>query len=157
MKSLSELASEVYLSWKASGSGKVRSVRRATPKHASTKNKSRDPIELGQVLTDLARDWGWGRELQEAEIISDWESIVGDKIAARTTVVSISSGVITVECSSTSWATELKRIRGDIVSKISRLYPESGITDLRFMVSGIPSWRHGYRSVKGQGPRDTYK
>lgn len=151
------LASELYLSWKKVPSYKSKNKGKKSSSTAYQKGDARDPVSLNFVVDGLSKSWGWQKELQLAALIDGWDEIVGKNIASKTTILSVSEGTITVECSSTSWATELRRIRGEIITKIMAEYPASEIKELKFIVSGVPTWRHGFRTIKGQGPRDTYK
>lgn len=151
-----DLPTLTYLLWKQTPG---RRIKKAKPRTSEPyqKGSARDPVKVTNVLADLNQNWGWQKEIDTANIIFDWKNIVGEKIASRTEVQAVENGVIIVECSSTAWATELRRIRADIITKIVKTYPNSGVAEMRFLVPGVPSWSHGRRSVKGKGPRDTYK
>lgn len=116
----------------------------------------RDPKPLGDVLAIAAEDMGWAAELEQATVISNWATLVGEVTAPHTRVIELRDGILIVQCDSTSWATQLRRMRAEIMSRILDQYPASGIEDLRFLAPGAPSWRHGSRVVPGRGPRDTY-
>lgn len=116
----------------------------------------REPHALADILTVNAVQMGWSAELTQASVIQHWNDIAGESIAAHSTVVEIRDGVLVVQCDSTAWATELRRLRGEILARIAREYPSADLSDLRFLAPGAPSWRHGPRSIPGRGPRDTY-
>lgn len=116
----------------------------------------RDPRALGELLSTAAAQMGWTAELDQARLMSEWHRFVGEAMAGHTTITEVRDGVLIVQCDSTTWATELRRLRGEILSRILDEYPEVGIRELRFLAPGAPTWRHGPRSVPGRGPRDTY-
>ncbi|EYT54688.1 hypothetical protein H490_0107240 [Leucobacter sp. UCD-THU] len=116
----------------------------------------RDPRALGEVLTVMASDMGWSIELEQARLVAEWPEFAGEATAEHTTVLGISNGVLQVQCDSTTWATELRRLRAEMLTRLLRDYPDAEVRDLRFLAPGAPSWRHGPRTVKGRGPRDTY-
>lgn len=116
----------------------------------------RDPRALGEVLTVMANDMGWSVELEQARLLEEWPEFAGEATAEHTTVVGISNGVLQVQCDSTTWATELRRLRAEMLTRLLKDYPDAEVRDLRFLAPGAPSWRHGPRTVKGRGPRDTY-
>ncbi len=116
----------------------------------------RDPKALGDVLVTVASDMGWSVELEQARIIEEWPEFAGEATAEHTTVQGISHGVLQIQCDSTTWATELRRLRAEMLTRLLREYPDAEIRDLRFLAPGAPSWRHGPRTVRGRGPRDTY-
>lgn len=116
----------------------------------------RDPKSLGSVITGAASTMGWSLELAQARLISDWPELVGEAMASHATVTAIENGVLQVQCDSTAWATELRRLRGEIITRMIREHPDAEVREIRFMRPGAPSWKHGPRSVQGRGPRDTY-
>lgn len=146
---------------------RAKSVWRGVPAHIRRKRtgqepggkafgKGRDPKMLSDVLSVVSVDMGWSAELERARLIEEWATFAGGSTADHTTVVGISNGILQVQCDSTTWATELRRLRGEIVSRILVEYPDSEVTDIRFLSPGAPTWRHGPRTVQGRGPRDTY-
>ena len=119
-------------------------------------SKGRDPRALGDVLEHISQDMGWRGELDQARLVSEWPDFAGESTAAHTTVTGIENGVLLIQCDSTTWATELRRLRSELVTRILIDYPDSEIRDIKFMAPGAPTWRHGRRVVPGRGPRDTY-
>nr|WP_246454317.1 DciA family protein [Leucobacter denitrificans] len=99
---------------------------------------------------------GWSVELDQARIIDEWGAFVGPPTSDHTRVLGIARGVLEVQCDSTTWATELRRLRGEMLTRLLSEYPDAEIRDMRFLAPGAPSWRHGPRVVPGRGPRDTY-
>ncbi|MCS3428925.1 DciA family protein [Leucobacter aridicollis] len=108
------------------------------------------------MLESVVVDMGWSSELEQARIIEEWPAFVGTATAEHTTVTGIRDGVLEIQCDSTTWATELRRLRAEMLTRLLTEYPDSEIRDLRFRAPGAPSWRHGPRVVPGRGPRDTY-
>ncbi|MHA3723614.1 DUF721 domain-containing protein [Leucobacter sp. HY1910] len=119
-------------------------------------SKGRDPRALGDVLSIVSGDMGWSIELERARLLGEWAEFAGETTAEHTVVVGITNDVLQIQCDSTTWATELRRLRAEIVSRMLNEYPDAGIKDIRFLAPGAPTWRHGPRTVKGRGPRDTY-
>jgi len=116
----------------------------------------RDPKALGELLSLASREMGWTAELDQARLFAEWSHFVGDSIAQHTHVVELRNGTLIVQCDSTTWATELRRLRGEILTRILDEFPDVGVQELKFLAPGAPSWRHGARFVAGRGPRDTY-
>lgn len=153
-------ASDAYLRVKAQWKGlpaKLRAARKSGRTQGSSPfSKGRDPKTLGDVLALASRDMGWSVELEQARLISDWSLLVGETISPHTRVLELRDNLLIVQCDSTAWATELRRMRAEILTRILADYEDSGVEDLRFLAPGAPSWRHGSRVIKGRGPRDTY-
>ena len=152
-------ASEQYLHAKSVWKGiRVTRKRRVSSEQGGGTpfGKGRDPKPLADVLIRTAEDFGWTAELDQARLFAEWPDFVGESTAEHTEVLGLHRGVLQVQCDSTAWATELRRMRGEILSRILREFPDANISDVRFLAPGAPSWRHGPRSVRGRGPRDTY-
>ena len=145
---------------KASASWKRRTRVRDTEPHlegaAAPFGPGRDPGELGDILGLLADDLGWTPFLMESQIVEAWPEIVGSDVAARTKPTGVSEGTLTVMCESTAWATQLRLMSSEILTKLLQALPESRISQLVFLGPNAPSWKRGQRSVPGRGPRDTY-
>lgn len=152
-------ATDAYLHAKSVWRGRPQRRRRAQREEGpggSPFGFGRDPKPLADVLTVIADDMGWSVELEQARMITEWPEFAGERTAEHTEVLGISNGVLQVQCDSTTWATELRRLRAEMLTRLLRDYPDAGIRDLRFLAPGAPSWRHGPRTVAGRGPRDTY-
>lgn len=152
-------ASEAYLRAKSVWRGRpVRRRQRVTTDGPGGQafGSGRDPRALGDVLSTMAGEMGWSLELEHARIMGEWPEFAGAATAEHTTVMGISHGVLQIQCDSTTWATELRRLRAEMLTRLLREYPDSEIRDIRFLAPGAPSWRHGPRTVPGRGPRDTY-
>lgn len=116
----------------------------------------REPTGLDDVMDSLTTVMGWSSPLARGELLSAWSRLVGDDIAARSQPVGIEEGVLSVQCDSTAWATQLRMMQGDILTSVVRDFPDAGVTGVRVLGPGAPSWKRGPRSVPGRGPRDTY-
>lgn len=156
--STESFASQTYLQTKALWKGlPIRSLSSRRKKKAPTTfSDGRDPKPLGSVLDFATRDMGWTSELEQARVITDWADLVGETTAPHTRVNELRDGLLIIQCDSTAWATELRRMRAQILSRIIETYPDARIRDLRFLAPGAPTWRHGSRVAPGRGPRDTY-
>jgi predicted nucleic acid-binding Zn ribbon protein len=145
---------------KASASWKRRARVRDSEPHlegaAAPFGPGRDPGELGNILGDLAENLGWTPFLMESQILDAWSEIVGADVALRTKPTGVNEGTLTVMCESTAWATQLRLMSSQILTKLLQEFPESRISQVTFLGPNAPSWKRGQRSVPGRGPRDTY-
>ena len=116
----------------------------------------RDPQALGDVVDGLTAALGWSDFLVESDVIASWPEIVGPDVAIHSTPVQLSDGILTVECESTAWATQLRMMSSLTLSRIIEIYPDAGISGVTFKGPNAPTWKRGGRSVPGRGPRDTY-
>lgn len=132
--------------------------KRATrlPGDSTAFGAGRDPEDLGAVLEGMTQSLGWSSPLARGELLVSWPELVGHEVAAHCEPAGIDEGVLTVQCDSTAWATQLRIMRADILTTIVRRFPDAQVQSIRFVGPGAPSWKRGPRSVPGRGPRDTY-
>lgn len=155
-------AVSVYLRFKnLFGSGNARRGARKTGRReraASTVpfGSGRDPRGIGSVVEALTTQLGWNSPLAQSELLASWSSLAGEETARHSTPIGISDDVLTVQCQSTAWATQLRIMRSEILKQIALRYPDAGIQSIRFQGPDAPSWKRGPRSIPGRGPRDTY-
>jgi predicted nucleic acid-binding Zn ribbon protein len=116
-----------------------------------------DPQQIGSVLDELVLSRDWRQGLAEGNIFVDWEKIVGVEIAERSTPLSLVDGQLTIQTSSTAWATQLNLISSELLQTISGSAPGALVEKLIFIGPHAPNWKKGLRTIRGaRGPRDTY-
>jgi predicted nucleic acid-binding Zn ribbon protein len=75
-----------------------------------------------------------------ASVQTAWAGAVGEAIAAETTPVSERDGVVTVACTSSTWAHELDLLSDQIVSRLrSEMPSEAALEGLRFNAASDPA------------------
>ncbi|WP_237280184.1 DUF721 domain-containing protein [Subtercola vilae] len=116
----------------------------------------RDPRGISSVLDALTGDLGWNGALAKSDLMLAWKEIAGVDTAEHSHPTGITDSVLTVQCDSTAWATQLRHMRTMIMTRIVQEFPEAGIESVRFLAPDAPSWKRGSRSIPGRGPRDTY-
>jgi predicted nucleic acid-binding Zn ribbon protein len=74
-----------------------------------------------------------------AAVQSAWPGAVGEAIAREATPVAERAGVVTVACSTSSWAQELDLLGAQILAKIRPELPsDAALEGLRFITSDDP-------------------
>lgn len=116
----------------------------------------RDPQLFGALLGQLMRDRGWQRPAAEASLFGAWERVVGPEVAQHCRPVRLEAGELTLEASSTAWATQLRLLTGSLLKQIAAAVGHNVVTKLRVHGPAAPSWNRGPRRIRGRGPRDTY-
>ncbi len=139
---------------RTSSDARKRSVRE--PGATTPFGGGRDPRGIAEVMDALTTKLGWASPLARSELLASWADLAGEETAAHSSPVGIEEGVLTVSCDSTAWATQLRLMRSQILTRISQRFPDAGIDSVRFDGPGVPSWKKGPRSIPGRGPRDTY-
>jgi predicted nucleic acid-binding Zn ribbon protein len=118
--------------------------------------KGRDPKGLGDVMSAMTTELGWATPLAKTDLMLAWTEIAGADTAEHSYPLEVTESVLTVQCDSTAWATQLRHMRTLIMNRIAERYPDAGIQTVRFQAPHAPSWKRGSRSIPGRGPRDTY-
>lgn len=116
-----------------------------------------DPQSLSSVLSEVIQNRNWNQGVAEGNLFSDWNTIVGSEIAEHTTPISLVDGRLTIQTSSSAWATQMRLMQDDLLKTISSSAPGALVEALIFIGPHTPSWKKGLRTIKGaRGPRDTY-
>jgi predicted nucleic acid-binding Zn ribbon protein len=116
-----------------------------------------DPELISGVLNDLISDRDWDSGLAEGNLFVNWKKIVGDEISEHAQPISILDNVLTIQSSSTAWATQLQLISTDLLATIQK--DATGVLIERLVIIGpqTPTWKKGVRTIRNaRGPRDTY-
>lgn len=120
-------------------------------------SKPGDPQLLSELFSHIIKDREWENPLAEGNLFSSWEKVVGTDISQHASPVSLVDGVLTLQTSSTAWATQLKLVAPAILETVQRSAPGVLVESLVFIGPQGPSWKKGLRSIRGaKGPRDTY-
>jgi predicted nucleic acid-binding Zn ribbon protein len=149
----------------AGGPTSRKAVRRGTPggglrrrrrRWSSAGPDDRDPQPLGRLASRIAVDRGWTDRLAGGQLFGRWDAIVGSEVAEHSRPVSLRDGELVVQAESTAWATQLRLLQRQLLTKIAAGVGKNVVTRLKVHGPSAPSWRHGPRHVPGRGPRDTY-
>lgn len=151
----------------AKGRGELRIPRNRLGEKTVNKNKrqpsigakyggGRDPLGLGNVVSRLISERGWSSPLAVGSVMAQWDALVGPEIAAHCQPESFEATTLHVRCDSTSWATQLRLLASSLMAKFDEELGRGVVTKIQVLGPTAPSWRKGFRNVKGRGPRDTY-
>ena len=146
-----DIAKEIYKFYR-SGSRKLRGGQ-----DEEVREKITDPTTLEVVLSEVIAGRNWGKGVAEGNLFSTWPQIVGQEIASHTNPISLVDGKLTIQSSSTAWATQLNLIAADLLATIQK--DATGVLIERLAIIGpqTPTWKKGIRTIRNaRGPRDTY-
>lgn len=147
-----DLAKDIYKYYR-SGFRKLRNSDQENEK----REKNTDPQSLESVLSEVIANRNWSKGVAEGSLFSDWVQIVGQEIATHTTPISLVDGKLTIQSSSSAWATQMRLMQDDLLKTISNSSPGALVESLNVIGPHAPSWKRGLRSIRGaRGPRDTY-
>lgn len=109
------------------------------------------PARLDSLLEDAQHEAA--RRSGACLTHTEWERLVGERIAKRTRVGAIRHGTLTIYAGSASWANELTFLSEDILTRLKRT--RLGVKRLRFQVKdlGAPPRRWGAEREVQNPPR----
>ncbi len=94
--------------------------------------RKRQPVSVGQAMGDLIRELGIGKTLSEYGVITRWNEVVGERIAAVARPDRFEKGILFVTVSSAPWRAELTLRRQEIIDKINTAAGGTVVRDIRF-------------------------
>ena len=77
-------------------------------------------------------------QLESAKAFSGWSRSVPPRILAHARPIRLSRGVLFVNVSSAVWANELHYLSDDLLTRLRKEAPTSGIEKIRFQVGPLP-------------------
>lgn len=146
-------ATAAQLGTRRAGSQRVTPRRRGW---SGARPDDRDPQPLGAVASRLIADRGWANRVSAGVVFARWAQLVGADIAKHAQPVSLHDGELTVRARSTAWATQLRLLQRQLITRINAGAGPGVVKTLRVQGPAAPNWVHGPRHVRGRGPRDTY-
>lgn len=146
-----DLARELYRSF--------RSHNRKNPNNAidETRGKIEDPLSLSSAIDELISSRDWKKGIAEGTLFTEWRSVVGAEIADHANPITLVDGRLTIQTTSTAWATQLTLISTQLLKTISQSAPGALVEEIAVIGPHAPNWKKGLRTIRGaRGPRDTY-
>lgn len=128
------------------------------PARGASSGSTRDPLLLGEAIQRLLDEQGWRGNAAVAGVLGRWAEIVGAEVAAHVVPDSfdLESGTLVLRADSTAWASVIRMQVATVADRVAEQVGAGVVRTVRVLGPAAPSWRHGPRSVKGRGPRDTY-
>jgi predicted nucleic acid-binding Zn ribbon protein len=146
-----DLAREMYRAWR----NQIRKTR--TREVDESRTRVDDPLALSSILDEIVVKRDWKQGIAEGTLFTEWASVVGEEIGAHSTPLSLVDGVLTIQTTSTAWATQLNLMKSALLKTIADSAPGALVESLVILGPHAPSWKKGIRTIKGaRGPRDTY-
>jgi predicted nucleic acid-binding Zn ribbon protein len=107
--------------------------------------RKRDPKPIGEVLASFLQQSGLAERVEQAAIIPDWVSLVGEQIAQVTAPLSISrDGTLFVAVRTNAWMTELSLMEPQLLRAINAKPGRSRVQRIH--------WRLMRDDDSGRGP-----
>ena len=146
-----DIARELFKSFKTQTRRNKKIVENEDRVHLS------DPQPLSSVFNEVIANRDWKQGIAEGNLFSEWEKIVGSDVAQHASPLTLLEGKLTIQTTSTAWATQLRLISADLLKTIRDSTPGALVDELVILGPHAPSWKRGLRTIRGsKGPRDTY-
>ena len=96
-----------------------------------------EPKAVGDVISDLFAQRGYGRIQGDRQLQQAWQDVAGEEVAAFTRVVGLKNGVLQVTVSNSAMLAELASFRKqEFQEKFSEQYESLKIQDIKFKRPG---------------------
>lgn len=131
---------------------------RTAPGYSGARPDPRDPQDVSAVMRRVLGNLGWNEGVTSGRVLEEWDDIVGDQLASHCRPVSFEEGVLVVSASSSAWATQLRMIAPQLVTRIHEHVGANVISEIKVAgpAAAQRSWIRGRRTVHWRGVRDTY-
>jgi predicted nucleic acid-binding Zn ribbon protein len=113
----------------------ARDPRRAPPR----KERPNPPSgfeRIGDVLAGYLEQMGLTEEVARQEVLTRWESVVGDRVARVARANAVSGGTLFVKVDSSAWLNELNLIRHELLARINAGQESGRVERIVFTLSG---------------------
>jgi predicted nucleic acid-binding Zn ribbon protein len=121
----------------------------------------RDPLPLGAAIHRLITERGWEAPAAVGGVMGRWSQIVGEDVANHCVPQryddSSDRPVLTVQCDSTAWATQLRLLAPRLVARLNEDLGHGTVRVIKVLGPTGPPQRYGrLRAPGSKGPGDTY-
>ncbi|MGP3924416.1 DUF721 domain-containing protein [Streptomyces sp. 8N616] len=119
----------------------------------------RDPLPLGAAINRLITERGWETPAAVGGVMGRWPQIVGPEVAQHCAPLKYDEDarVLTVQCDSTAWATQLRLLAPQLVARLNADLGQGTVKLIKVLGPGGPQQRFGpLRAPGSRGPGDTY-
>jgi hypothetical protein len=96
------------------------------------------PRPVAALVPAIVRPAFRRRAPATAQVLADWEAIVGPAVAAVTTPRRLSAGTLTIACSGPV-AMELQHLSAALINRINAHLGEIAVRQLRFVQNAVPT------------------
>lgn len=97
-------------------------------------NPWKQPLTMAEALKLTLNKLKMTPTLKRHEVFANWENIAGPQIAERAHPLKIHGGHLILEVDHPAWIQELNFLKPKLLEKIAKDFPESRITNLRFIL-----------------------
>ena len=96
--------------------------------------KKDGPRQVREALQSYLEKAGISEKVEAGSVVPEWAQLVGGGIAAVTTPLRVSNGVLFVAVRSSAWLSELKLMERDILRQLNTDKSKGKISAIRFVM-----------------------
>lgn len=136
-------------------------ARRGGGLRSGARADGRDPMALGAAINRLITERGWETPAAVGGVMGRWPQIVGEDLAKHCVPLKFDdepdARVLTVQCDSTAWATQLRLLAPRLVARLNEDLGHGTVRVIKVLGPGAPRRDYGRLRAPGSvGPGDTY-
>jgi len=153
-----DMARELYKLWRdTTRRSRKQSTNTGVDENNLDSAKNEDPLLLQNILNELVSKRDWNRGIAEGSLFTEWRTVVGEQVGSHSSPISLLDGTLTIQATSSAWATQLTLMESELLKTISQSAPGALVENIKILPPGAPSWKKGLRTIRNsRGPRDTY-
>jgi predicted nucleic acid-binding Zn ribbon protein len=91
----------------------------------------RDPVRVGDAIRHIVDASGWRERLAVGRLRDGWPRVVGDQIAAHSTPLKLSAGVLLVRAEPGAWASEIALLAAGVATKADAFLGGGLVTEVK--------------------------
>lgn len=110
---------------------------------SSPSPSEREPKKLSELLDRTAKRLGGPSSGTGSTVFSRWEEVVGADIAGHARPVSLHDGTLVLAVDHPAWATQLRYMTSDLLTRISEATGTAEVTQIQVRVAGEAAHRGG--------------
>ncbi|MBO0652349.1 DUF721 domain-containing protein [Streptomyces triculaminicus] len=144
---------------KGNAAQQKKQVRRGGSLRSGARADGRDPLPLGAAINRLITERGWETPAAVGGVMGRWPQMVGPEVALHCEPQRYDEDarVLTVQCDSTAWATQLRLLAPTLVARLNDDLGQGTVKMIKVLGPGGPGRRYGpLRAPGSTGPGDTY-
>lgn len=92
---------------------------------------------LKDILKRVLREQAFGGDIEAYRVFSEWEKIVGQRVAAHTRPARLAGRLLYVEVDDHLWLSQLKYMKTDMMRRINLAIKPGLFEDLKFFLKNL--------------------
>ena len=107
-------------------------LNKGRARRSTSGTAKKQPLAFNTALSEFAASVAITKKLREYNVLTSWETIVGEQIAKVAKPQRIDNRILLVAVASAPWRAELSMRRREIIEKINSAVGKKVLQDIRF-------------------------